>query len=98
VWFTGLKSIGYTTPAASARSSLYCSDIAKMINSPILHVNGDYPEGIVHYACFYPSLNAWFVIDVSRAVETAFKYRNEFRKVNFRVIFLVKSFIGLRTL
>ena len=40
-----LRSIGYTTPASSARSSLYCSDIGKMINAPVLHVNGDYPEG-----------------------------------------------------
>ncbi|GBE88887.1 2-oxoglutarate dehydrogenase, mitochondrial [Sparassis crispa] len=40
------NSIGYTTPASSARSSLYCSDIAKMINAPILHVNGDYPEDV----------------------------------------------------
>ncbi|KAF7984618.1 hypothetical protein HWV62_12831 [Athelia sp. TMB] len=55
-------NIGYTTPASSARSSLYCSDIGKMINAPILHVNGDHPE------------------DVARAVETAFKYRNYFRK------------------
>ncbi len=39
-------SIGYTTPASSARSSLYCSDIGKMINAPILHVKGDHPEGV----------------------------------------------------
>lgn len=38
-------SIGYTTPAAGARSSLYSSDIGKMINAPVLHVNGDHPEG-----------------------------------------------------
>ncbi|CCM02167.1 uncharacterized protein FIBRA_04245 [Fibroporia radiculosa] len=56
------NSIGYTTPASSAHSGLYSSDIGKMINAPVLHVNGDYPE------------------DVARAVETAFKYRNHFRK------------------
>ncbi|KAI0297773.1 dehydrogenase E1 and transketolase domain-containing protein 1 [Multifurca ochricompacta] len=39
-------NIGYTTPASSARSSLYCSDIGKMINAPVLHVNGDYPEDV----------------------------------------------------
>ncbi|KIJ59952.1 hypothetical protein HYDPIDRAFT_117851 [Hydnomerulius pinastri MD-312] len=41
------NNIGYTTPASSARSSLYCSDVAKMINCPVLHVNGDYPEDVV---------------------------------------------------
>ncbi|VDB88235.1 unnamed protein product [Peniophora sp. CBMAI 1063] len=40
------NNIGYTTPAASARSSLYSSDIGKMINAPVLHVNGDYPEDV----------------------------------------------------
>ncbi|KIK54180.1 hypothetical protein GYMLUDRAFT_48977 [Collybiopsis luxurians FD-317 M1] len=38
--------IGYTTPASQARSSLYCSDVGKMINAPILHVNGDHPEDV----------------------------------------------------
>ncbi|KAJ7025371.1 dehydrogenase E1 and transketolase domain-containing protein 1 [Mycena alexandri] len=41
------SSIGYTTPATGARSSLYCSDVGKMINTPILHVNGDHPEDVV---------------------------------------------------
>ncbi|KAI0290142.1 dehydrogenase E1 and transketolase domain-containing protein 1 [Russula brevipes] len=40
------NGIGYTTPASSARSSLYCSDIGKMINAPVLHVNGDHPEDV----------------------------------------------------
>ncbi|TFK59686.1 dehydrogenase E1 and transketolase domain-containing protein 1 [Pluteus cervinus] len=39
--------IGYTTPASNARSSLYCSDVGKMINAPVLHVNGDHPEDVV---------------------------------------------------
>ncbi|TRM58893.1 thiamine diphosphate-binding protein [Schizophyllum amplum] len=39
-------NIGYTTPAHGARSSLYCSDIGKMVGAPVLHVNGDYPEDV----------------------------------------------------
>jgi probable 2-oxoglutarate dehydrogenase E1 component DHKTD1 len=38
------NQIGYTTPALNSRSSVYTSDIAKMINSPVIHVNGDFPE------------------------------------------------------
>ncbi|KAF5310667.1 hypothetical protein D9619_007724 [Psilocybe cf. subviscida] len=40
------NNIGYTTPASGARSSLYCSDVGKMINAPVLHVNGDHPEDV----------------------------------------------------
>ncbi|WWD16700.1 oxoglutarate dehydrogenase (succinyl-transferring), E1 component [Kwoniella shandongensis] len=42
-----IVNIGYTTPASLSRSSIYSSDIAKMIGCPILHVNGDYPEAVV---------------------------------------------------
>lgn len=40
------NNIGYTTPASGARSSMYCSDVGKMINAPVLHVNGDHPEDV----------------------------------------------------
>ncbi|OSX61116.1 hypothetical protein POSPLADRAFT_1074828 [Postia placenta MAD-698-R-SB12] len=40
------NGIGYTTPASGAHSGLYSSDIGKMINAPILHVNGDHPEDV----------------------------------------------------
>lgn len=40
------NNIGYTTPGTISRSSLYCSDIGKMINAPVLHVNGDFPEEV----------------------------------------------------
>ncbi|CAG8480450.1 11913_t:CDS:10 [Racocetra fulgida] len=40
------NQLGYTTPAQNARSSWYCSDIGKMINAPVIHVNGDFPEAL----------------------------------------------------
>ncbi|KAI7865022.1 oxoglutarate dehydrogenase, E1 component [Spinellus fusiger] len=40
------NQLGYTTPAQNARSSTYCSDIGKMINVPVVHVNGDHPEDV----------------------------------------------------
>ncbi|KAI9594143.1 thiamine diphosphate-binding protein [Syncephalis fuscata] len=40
------NQLGYTTPAMNARSSIYASDIGKMVNAPVIHVNGDYPEDV----------------------------------------------------
>jgi 2-oxoglutarate dehydrogenase complex dehydrogenase (E1) component-like enzyme len=38
------NQIGYTTQSMNARSTIYSSDIAKMINAPVIHVNADFPE------------------------------------------------------
>ncbi|MDE2199478.1 MAG: 2-oxoglutarate dehydrogenase E1 component [Rhodospirillales bacterium] len=57
------NQIGFTTVPAHAYSGLYCTDIAKSIQAPILHVNGDNPEAVVWAARMAAEFRQEFATD-----------------------------------
>ena len=59
------NQIGFTiSDTQDSRSTLYCTDVAKMVNAPVLHVNGDDPEAVVFCARLAFDFRAKFQRDV----------------------------------
>lgn len=58
------NQIGFTTLPADARSSDYCTDVAKMIEAPVIHVNGDCPLEVAFAAKFALEFRQKFSRDV----------------------------------
>jgi len=58
------NQIGFTTNYLDARSSTYCTDIGKVTLSPVLHVNADDAEAVVHAALFALEYRMRFQRDV----------------------------------
>ncbi|WP_318641431.1 2-oxoglutarate dehydrogenase E1 component [Flavobacterium ardleyense] len=58
------NQVGFTTDYLDARSSTYCTDIAKVTGSPVLHVNADDVEAVVHAMLFALDFRMEFGSDV----------------------------------
>jgi 2-oxoglutarate dehydrogenase E1 component len=58
------NQIGFTTNYLDARSSTYCTDVGKVTLSPVLHVNADDVEAVVHAALFALEYRMRFQRDV----------------------------------
>jgi len=58
------NQVGFTTNYLDARSSIYCTDIAKVTLSPVLHVNADDTEAVVHAMLFALDFRMTFGRDV----------------------------------
>ena len=58
------NQVGFTTNYLDARSSTYCTDIAKVTMSPVLHVNADDAEAVVHAMLFALDYRMQFGSDV----------------------------------
>lgn len=70
------NQVGYTTPAERGRSSRYCSDVAKSVGVPVIHVNGSDPEAVVRAARLAWSYRQTFRRDVFVDVLCYRKYKS----------------------
>jgi 2-oxoglutarate dehydrogenase E1 component len=58
------NQIGFTTPPDEGRSTIYATDVARMLQVPIFHVNGEDPEAVAHVVQLAMDFRAEFQSDV----------------------------------
>lgn len=54
------NQVGFTTPGERGRSSRYCCDLAKMVQAPVIHVNGNDPEVIQNLVSHFSVVYVFF--------------------------------------
>ena len=92
------NQIGFTTLPTYSRSGPYCTEIAKIVQAPILHVNGDDPEAVVHVSRIATEFRQHFKRDI---VIDMFCYRrhghNELDEPMFTQPLMYKEIGGHKT-
>ena len=58
------NQIGFTTPPGEARSTVYATDVARMLQSPVFHVNGEDPEAVAQVVRLALDYRSEFCTDV----------------------------------
>jgi 2-oxoglutarate dehydrogenase E1 component len=64
IHFVVNNQIGFTTLPTAARSGPYCTEVAKIVQAPIFHVNGDDPEAVVHVSRIATEFRQHFKRDI----------------------------------
>ena len=86
------NQIGFTTDPRHSRSSPYCTDVARVVNAPIFHVNADDPEAVMHVckvaaewrATFHKVFLLSIIVDVVRSVIYDFAFLRMLSWIWFR--------------
>ncbi|MFO1083988.1 MAG: 2-oxoglutarate dehydrogenase E1 component [Reyranellaceae bacterium] len=98
IHFVVNNQIGFTTLPTYSRSGPYCTEIAKIVQAPILHVNGDDPEAVVHVSRIATEYRQHFKRDI---VIDMFCYRrhghNESDEPMFTQPLMYKQIAGHKT-
>ncbi len=92
------NQIGFTTVPAHAYSGLYCTDVAKSVQCPILHVNGDQPEAVIFCARLAAEFRMKFATDFVLDIVCYRRHgHNETDEPAFTQPIMYRAIKGMRT-